>query len=380
MKFLKLILKNLLRNKRRTFLTISSIAVSLFLVATLYTLLEQISNPPETPDSALRLITRHRISLLNILPVAHKEKIEAIEGVEEVAGSMWFGGYYRDPANFFANFSVDAAEHLAVHPDLEVPEEQKRAFVQDRTGALVGDNLAQRFGWEVGDKITLQGTLFSVDPELTIRAIYSGGPDNGTSLFFHWEYFNELMGDPSFVGTFTIRARSREDIPVIIERVDEMFTNSAAPTKTETERAFLLGFVEMMGDVQFFIASIVAVVIFTVILVAANSMAMSIRERTREVGIYKSLGFTRNHVLMLILGESVLLTSLGAFLGVFFGRLLFGVIDMATLTGGFIAQFQIQWTTILWAVLIGALVGLLSAGFPAWRSSNRSVVDALRRT
>jgi putative ABC transport system permease protein len=376
---LRLLFKNVLRNKRRTLLTVSSIAVSLFLVATLQTVLTELQNPPETPDSALRLITRHQISLFNILPKSQRAEIEEMEGVEAVIGTMWFGGIYKEPSNFFANFATDTDQFFQVYPDLIISKGEQEAFKTDRTGAIVGDNLARRFGWKVGDRIFLKGSTFPVDVELTIRGVYGGGSDLGTSLYFQWEYFSELMNNAGFVGTYTIRARSPEDVPRIAEQVDGAFRNSSYPTKTETERAFILGFVSMLGDVQLFITSIVSVVVFTIILVAANTMAMSIRERVREIGVLKALGFRSSQVLTMLVGESVLLSLVGALLGSWGARLLFGSVDMALLTSGFMQRFYVTPGTLILCLLIGLFVGICSASVPAWRASQRPVVDALRR-
>jgi putative ABC transport system permease protein len=376
---LRLLFKNVLRNKRRTLLTVSSIAVSLFLVATLQTVLTELQNPPETPDSALRLITRHQISLFNILPKSQRAEIEEMEGVEAVIGTMWFGGIYKEPSNFFANFATDTDQFFQVYPDLIISKGEQEAFKTDRTGAIVGDNLARRFGWKVGDRIFLKGSTFPVDVELTIRGVYGGGSDLGTSLYFQWEYFSELLNNAGFVGTYTIRARSPEDVPRIAEQVDGAFRNSSYPTKTETERAFILGFVSMLGDVQLFITSIVSAVVFTIILVAANTMAMSIRERVREIGVLKALGFRSSQVLTMLVGESVLLSLVGALLGSWGARLLFGSVDMALLTSGFMQRFYVTPGTLILCLLIGLFVGICSASVPAWRASQRPVVDALRR-
>src|SRR5213594_2204316 len=243
MKFLRLLINNLLRSGRRTLLTVTSISVSLFLIATLRTIVTELTSPPETPDSALRLVTRHGVSLFNALPIAYRNKIAQVEGVEAVVSSMWFGGVYKDPKNFFAQFSVDTDQFFKVYADARTPGDQKQAFLQDRAGALVGENLAQRFGWKLGDRIHLEGALFDFDPELTIRALYSGGADDGGTLYFHREYFEEGLKqagftETAFTGTFSIRARSAEEVPRIAERVDALFRNTTAHTKTESEKAF----------------------------------------------------------------------------------------------------------------------------------------------
>jgi len=379
MGFVWLLLRNVFRNRRRTLLTITSIAVSLFLVTTLLALLENLRNPRQTPDAALRLITRHKISLYNALPYAYRNKIAKVEGVEAVIGSMWFGGVYKDPENFFAQFSVDTDQFFQVNPDMRIPEDQKQAFLKDRTGAIAGNTVAQRFGWKVGDRIHLKGALFQFDPELTLRGIYEGGSDDGGTLFFHWEYFNEGMKNASFTGTFSIRARSAEEVPLVAERVDALFQNANTPTKTETEKAFLLGFLSMMGNVQFLITGVCSVVTFTIILVAANTMAMSIRERVREIGILKAVGFQDRQILFLFLGESVFLSLTGAIIGSWAAKLFFANLNLPAITGGFIQRVDVRPGILAVCTGLGVMVGILAAGVPAWRASQRSCADALRR-
>ena len=383
MKYVSLLLTNLLRNRRRTFLTVTSIAVSLFLVATLLTVLSEFENPLQTPESAMRLISRHRVSLANILPTSYRARIRKIDGVQAVVGSMWFGGVYKDPKNFFAQFAVDTDEFFDVYADIKLPEDQKQAFLRDRTGAIAGENLAQRFGWKVGDRINFQGALFDFDPELTLRGIYSGGSDEATTLYFQWEYFNEGMKKVfgptvDFTGFYTIRATSAEQVPAIAEKVDEAFRNSSSPTKTESERAFVLGFIAMMGNVRFLITTICSVVIFTIVLVAANTMAMSIRERVREIGVLKALGYRRRQILFLLLGESTLLALGGAALGALGAKFLYAGVPMAVVTGGLFQRFRVTPAILAICFVIGIGVGIVSAGIPAWQASRRRVVDALR--
>ncbi len=386
MKFIRLLFHNVFRNRRRTFLTITSIAVSLFLIATLLTVLNEMENPPQTPDSALRILTRHRVSLANILPKSYLGRIARVEGVEAVVGQMWFGGVYKDPKNFFANFAADADQFFTVHSDMDVPADQKQAYLQDRTGAIVGKNLADRFGWKVGDRITLKGSLFDFDAELNIRAMYDEGGDDGSGLFFHWEYFNEGIkkifgstGDGvNFTGFYVVRARSADLVPAVADRIDALFANSSTPTKSESEKAFVLGFLAMMGNIRMLVTSISSVVIFTIILVAANTMAMSIRERVREIGILKALGFRRPQVMMLLLGESIFLSLGGALIGSLAAKLVYSGARMATLTGGMFQRFYVTPGIIVLCAAIGLGVGVISAGVPAWQAARRRVVDALR--
>jgi len=382
MKFIRLIVKNLLRNKRRTFLTVSSIAVSVFLIATLETILTELRNPPETPDSALRLVVRHGISMFEILPYAHRAKIARVEGVEAVIASMWFGAVYKDPSNFFASFAVDTDQFFQVYPDLQITEEEKEAFIRDRTGALVGRSLAKRFGWELGDRIFLESNTWPITVELTIQGIYDGGTDLGNTLYLHWDYFNELLkkeyGAWDTTVFFWVRVKSPDLVGSVSERIDETFRNSSFPTKTETEKGFLLSITNMLGDVQLLITSIVSVVIFAVILVAANTMAMSIRERTREIGVLKALGFRRRQVLRLLLGESLLLSLSGVVLGALPARWLYSGLNIAQITSGFISKFEVTNGTLLLCLAIGIVVGIAAAAVPAWQAARRPTVEALR--
>ena len=379
MKLAWLLPRNVFRNRRRTFLTITSIAVSLFLVTTLLALLENLQNPTQTPDGALRLITRHKVSLFNALPYAYRSKIAKVEGVDAVISSMWFGGIYKDQSNFFAQFSVDTDQFFQVNPDMIIPEDQKQAFLRDRTGALVGKNLVERFGWKLGDRIHLKGTIFQFDPELTVRGIYEGGSDDGGTLFLHWDYFNEGVKNLGFTGTFGVRARSAAEVPLVAERIDALFQNSTAPTKTETEKAFILGFLSMLGNVQFLITSICSVVTFTIILVASNTMAMSIRERVREIGILKAIGFQNGQILSLLLGESVFLALAGSLIGSWAAKFFFAKLNLPAITGGFIQRIEVKSGILATCAGIGVLVGILAAGIPAWKASQRSCADALRR-
>jgi putative ABC transport system permease protein len=384
MSFLWLLPTNLFRNGRRSVLTVSSIAASLFLVATLLTVLSELEDPPQTPASALRLICRHRVAMTDFLPKAHRIKISNIDGVESVIGSVWFGGIYKDPKNFFAQFAVDVDGFFDVYRDLVLPEEQRRAFLQDRTGAIAGEKLAARYGWKVGDRVTLRGARFEFDPELTIRGVYSGGGDDGSLLYFHWDYFNEgVKGSfgpwADAAGFYIIRAASADAVPRIAAVVDDLFRDSGAPTKTESEQAFVLGHIAMIGNVRLLIAAMSSAVIFTILLLAANTMAMSIRERAYEIGILKALGFRRRQVLTLLLGESVALSLTGALVGALGARFVYANLKIGTITIGMIQRFAVTSETLGICAATGLLVGLAAAGIPAWRAASRPIVEALRR-
>jgi len=378
-KLFPLIIRNAFRNRRRTILTILSIGVSLFLISTLKTMLDALESPPLTPESAKRVVVRHQTSLGNTMPIAYRERIRQVPGVEEVVAVQWFGGVYKDPSNFFAQFAVDADRFFDVYPDAKVQSpEQRDAFIKERTASLAGVKLAQRFGWKVGDRITLKGAIFPIDVETTIRGIVDGGGSE-TALYFHWDYFNELLRNPSFAGTFTVKAKSADDLAAIAEAIDTQFQNSTAPTKTETEQAFLLGFASMWGDVRTLVVSISTIVLFTVILVAANTMAMSIRERTGEIAILKTLGFSPSIVLSIMIAESIVIAVAGGLGGALAARILFSNVDMEMLSGGFLAGFKVAGSTILMSFGIALIVAFTSTAVPAWSASRIPIAEAVRR-
>lgn len=378
MKFVPFILRNTFRNKRRTILTILSIGMSLFLISTLKTVLDELESPPSTPESAKRVVTRHLTGLGTVMPIAHRERIRQVPGVEEVVASQWFGGVYKDPANFFAQFALDADKFPVVYPEVRTQTpEQMDAFIKLRTGALAGVELAKRFGWKVGDKITLEGAIFPINPELTITGLVSGGGSE-SNFYFHWDYFNELFSQ-NISGTFIVKAKNAEDIPAISENIDAVFSNTTAPTKTETESAFILSFASMWGNVRLLLASISTVVIFTVILVAANTMAMSIRERTGEIAILKTLGFSPRQVLVMLITESVLIALTGGVLGSLGGRIFYSFINLSAMSMGFIQILRVRWTTIALAAGISLFVAVFSTLIPAFSASRLPIAVAVRR-
>jgi putative ABC transport system permease protein len=378
MKFVRFILRNTFRNPRRTTLTVLSIGMSLFLISTLKTVLDELESPPATPESAKRVVTRHLTGLASVMPIAHRERIRQVPGVEEVVASQWFGGVYKDPDNFFAQFALDADKFSVVYPEVRTQTpEQMDAFVKLRTGALAGIELAQRFGWKVGDRITLEGAIFPINPELTITGLVTGGGSE-SNFYFHWDYFNELFPE-NMAGAFIVKAKNAEDIPAISENIDTIFASTTAPTKTETESAFILSFASMWGNVRLLVASIATVVIFTVILVAANTMAMSIRERTGEIAILKTLGFSPGQVLGMLIAESVLIALAGGLLGSLGARFLYGLMNLSAYSMGFFQTLTVRWTTVGMAAGIALVVAVFSTLIPAWTASRLPIAVAVRR-
>ncbi len=371
------ILRNALRNKRRLTLTVLSVALSLFLYTTLQTALRELTQPATSEASALRLVVRHKVSLANVLPEKYQSRIERMPGVQYCTKFTWFGGIYKDERNFFPQFACEADKLFKVFTESTIDPQQLNDFIKDRTGAVVGIKTARRFGWKVGDKITLLGTIWPCDPELTLRGIYYGGIDE-SNLFFHHEYFDELLGNKGLVGTFWIRAENPAVVPVLIKRIDETFANSDAETKTETERAFQLGFVSMFGNIKMLIGSISTVIVFTMILVTASTMSMAIRERAREIAVLKAVGFNSSHVFGLILAESFGLAMAGGIIGCLGARALFGSIDIYSLSRGFFLKFDVTPHIIAGGMLVATALGVVSALMPAYTSTRKSVVEGLR--
>jgi putative ABC transport system permease protein len=375
----RFVTKNAFRNKRRSTLTVLSIAFSLLLLTLMMTIWRAFYLDQGSAESAQRLVVRHRVSLTFSLPGFYREKIRAIPGVVSVVPVSWFGGIYKDqkPENFFAQFGTDPDEFFKTYRDAKMPEDQIKAWQRDRQGVIVNDSLAAKYGWKLGDRIVLQGTIYPVNLELNIRGIFHTVPDN-KSVYFNTKYVEEAV---SFfkgqAGTFSILAASPSDVSTVATTVDDMFRNSPQPTKTESEKAFGLEFVAMMGNVKAFILSICSAVVFATLLVSANTMAMSIRERTREVAVLKTLGFTKRGVLGLFVSEAVALSLGGGILGASFGWLLvYGL----THSPQFFSFFPLKVTPAIWIAALGtsAVVGLLSAALPSYHASQINIVDGLR--
>lgn len=381
--YLRFILKNAVRNRRRTVLTVLSVAVSVFLLVSLRTLLSELEGSSTlSPQSSLRLVIRHSVSLNIPLPLSYRQQIEQVPGVELVTPFQWFGGYYQDPKNFFAQFGVDPGTTVRIATDYAFHPAEVEAFKRDRTSAIVAGKLMDRFGWKVGERITIVGMIFPFNLELVIAGTYTG-PDE-TGVYFHYDYFNELLRKyrperADRVGTYWIKVRSVEDVPRVAAAVDQMFRNTDSPTKTETEKAFNLSFTSMLGNIKLFMSLIAAAVVFAIFLVTMNTMAMAVRERRGEIAVLKTLGFTRGQVLGLLVGESMLIAVGGGVVGVVGAKLVFGSIDLYKFTQGIIQHFNIDGSTIALGMILAGLVGMVSAAVPAWRVVNTSIAGALRQ-
>jgi putative ABC transport system permease protein len=371
--------KNAFRNRRRSFLTAVSIAFSLLLLTLLMSVYRGFYLDQGPPESALRLVTRHKVSLVFFLPSYYREKIRAIPGVVHVSPWNWFGGIYKDqkPENQFAQFGVDPNEIFDILKENRIAPDQLEAFKHDRAGAAVNRTLAEKHGWKVGDKVIVQGTIYPIPLDLTIRAIFDT-ENNFDSMFFSTEYIDQALPRvKGRTGTFYTLVDSADHVTTVSKAIDDMFANAPQPTKTETEKGFTLSFVAQLGNVKLFIMSICAAVVFAILLVSGNTMAMTIRERTREVAVLKTLGFTRGTILSLYIGEAVTISLLGGLLGATAATLLM-IAASKMPNGTFFTGFKVNTPTYLVALIVAALVGFVSAVFPSYNASRRNIVDGLR--
>jgi putative ABC transport system permease protein len=377
----RFVTKSAFRNKRRSILTVLSITFSLLLLTVMMTVWHRFYVDKGDAQSAQRLITRHRVSLTQNMPVYYREKMRTVPGVVAVAPTQWFGGLYKDegkPENFFAQFGTDPAEIFTVMTDFKIPDDQLAAWQHDQAGCVVDSELAKKFGWKIEDRIILRGTIFPVNLELTIRGIFVA-PQPSITVYFNQKYVEEAVSwAKGRSGTFNILADSPEDVPKVAAGVDAMFRNSPEPTKTESEKAFQLSFINSLGNVKAFILSICFAVVFATLLVSANTMAMSIRERTREVAVLKTLGFTRQSILRLYIGEAVLVALTGGALGCLLAVGLVTAMANAPGMGFFFLGMRVTLSTFLLAIFVSAMVGLLSAILPAYHAAKLDIVEGLR--
>ena len=380
---LKLVLRNTFRHRLRALLTLAGMCVAILAFALLRTVVSAWYAGVEA-SSASRLITRNSISLVFPLPLSYREKIRQIDGVNNVSYGNWFGGYYIDRKNFFANFAVQPESYLGLYPEYLLPKDQETAFYRDRKSCVAGRKLARRFGWKVGDNITLTGTIFPGKWDFVLRAIYRGRDDtiDENQFFLHWDYINESLKKTAprradQVGFYIIGIAAPELAAKIAETIDKTFKNSRAETLTETEKAFQLSFVSMSEAIITAIRLVSFVVIVIILVVVANTMVMSVRERTGEYAVFKTLGFGSFYLAGLILGESLLISGLGGALGI---ALTFPAArTFAAAVGNWFPVFKVEALTVYLAVAGALTVGIVAAVIPIWRVIGLRVVEGLGR-
>lgn len=380
---LKLLIRNVFRHKLRAMLTIFGISIAILAFGLLSTVVSA-WYAGVNASSANRLISRNAISLVFSMPIAYKERIRQVEGVKSVSSVNWFGGIYITEKNFFPNFAVEPASYLAMYPEFVLPEADKNAFLRDRKGCVAGRKLAERYHWKVGDSITLKGTIFPGNWDFVLRGIYTGrdkSTDEG-QLLFHWNYLNETMRKnyprrADQVGIFLVEVNNPQQSAEVSRRVDALFKNSLAETLTETEKAFQLSFVSMTEAIVVAIRIVSYVVIVIIMAVAANTMAMTARERIGEYAIFKAMGFGGRHIAGMVFGESLLIAGLGCLLGIL---LTFPVASVfASKLDQFFPVFVVEQSTLWIDVGLAMFVGVVAGIFPTWRATTIRIADGLRR-
>jgi len=378
MTLISFVAKSTFRNKRRSLLTVASIAFSLLLLSIMLSVWRSFYIDKGAPDSALRIMTRHKVSLANFLPIYYREKIRSVPGVVHVVPMTWFGGKYKDdkPENFFAQFATDSDEYFEVAADKVMPADQLADWKRDRAGCVADEQLVKKHNWKIGDHIILQGSIFPANLDLTLRGIYTIDPPN-SALYFHAKYLEESVSwFKDTAGFYFTRVDTAEHMPVAAHAIDDMFHGTPVPTKSESEQAFKLDFINTLGSVKAFILGIFGAVLFTTLLVCANTMAMSIRERTREVAVLRTLGFTRGSILQLLLGESIAISLIGGLCGVTLATA--AIMFMARPGIGLPVSMHMTAATALFVTCVAFLVGLVSGLIPSYRASKLGIVDALR--
>jgi putative ABC transport system permease protein len=382
-RYLSLAFRNTLRNRRRSALTISSMAVSLCLLGVLIAIYHAMFYADQTPGSALRLVVRHKVSIALVMPDAYIEKIRKVPGVKQISPWNWFGGTYKDSRetkNLFARFGVDPKPFLSIRTQLEMPDDQRAAFIQDQTGCVVSDDLAKKLNFNVGDRIHLVGDIYPVTLDLKVVGIFKD-PDAKGSLFFNMKYLREALpkSRQALDSTIAVLVDSPEDAPRVAKAIDDMFAESNPPTKTESEQQFVLSFLSLLGNVKLFLLSICAAVTFTILLVSGNTIAMSVRERIREVGVLKTLGFTNDLILGMIVLEALTIALIGAVIGLVLASVLaVGVGKIGENVVGQLHNLSLTPITTVLCLVIALLIGLISSFIPAWNAARTNILDSLR--
>ncbi len=384
MKFFPYVFKSLFRKKTRSLLTVGSIVLPLLVICIMGTLLRTLESDPTGGKGMFRLIVRHKVSLTNWVLEAYMPKLAQLPGVTDVVRMNWFGGAYIDqkPENMFARFSTSDPETLLrVFDEASIVQGSAKDWIGDRSGLLAGELLMKKYGWKLGQKITLKGDIYPVNLELTIRATFKG-PDE-TGVYFHHQAIEEAIPRvKGFVGWYWIKADSLAAVERLPKEIDAMFDNSSVPTRTETEKEMQNGFVSMLGNVKLMVTGISMVIVLVILLIAGNTMAMAARERVTEIAVLRTLGYPKGTILAMMLGESVLLALVGGTIGALLFVGLFPGFRQGLLyspMGGFAAGMRLFPEIVAAAFAISVFVGVLAGLVPAVRSSQRSITDGLRQ-
>lgn len=380
--WLKLVARNTLRHRLRTSLTLAGVVVAIMAFGVLQTVVGAwyagIDN-----SVASRLITRNAISFSLPLPSAYEKRIREIEGVRGVTYISWFGGVYKEPKNFFPQFAVDADTYFDLYPEILVSEQVRRDFLQDRRGAVVGRKLADRYGFKPGDVIQLSGTIFPGNWELVIKGIFDGLDPKAdpSQLLFRWDYLNETLRlrsktQADMVGFFVVDVVDINQVAEVSQAIDAAFRNSLAETRTETERAFQIGFVKQSEAIIVSIRLVSFVVIFIILAVMANTMALTVRERLAEYATLKAIGFGPRYVAGLILGESMMIATVGGGIAIALTPLV--AAHLGGLSDTLFPTLVVSGSTMATQAMSALVVGVLAAFFPMRHSAGVKIVEGLR--
>jgi len=379
---LKLLLRNAFRHRLRTGLTIVGLVVAVCAFGLLRTLIDA-WYAGVVASSSTRLITRSSVSLTFPLPLSYAQRLKAVDGVTTISWANWFGGVYQTERNFFPQFAVEPASYLKLYPEYRLSEDEKQAFLRDRQGAIVGRKLANTYGWKIGDQIPIRGTIYSGTWNFTLRGIWDGAEakTDESQMLFHWQYINETLRKKygpraDFVGVYVLGIDEPHNAALISQRVDAQFKNSAAETLTETEAAFQLSFVSMSETILAAIEAVSYIIIVIIMVVMANTMTMTARERMAEYATLKALGFSPGFVVRLLFGESLLIALIGGAIGL--AATFPAVAGIAGALGSFLPVFQVQPSTVAMQCGAAAIVGIVAAAWPAWRMSRIDIAQGLR--
>lgn len=383
MKILKIIFANALRHKLRTTLTILGIAIAVIAFGVLRTVVTVWDSSVDAA-AANRLITRQAVSFIFPLPYAYKEKIKNVEGVKEVSFANWFGGVYKDKNNFFTRMCVDADTYFDVLPEFIISPEELENFKKERNACVIGQEIAVQYNLKLGDQMVLEGDIFPGQWEFVVRGIYKPKNKNtdDTQMLFHWDYINERMKAEAplragSVGWYIVQIENPNDAAEVSEKIDAMFKNSSAETKTETEKAFTQGFVSASSAIITAMNFMSFVIIGIIMLVLANTMIMAARERTREYAVLKTLGFSAFHIIGLILGESLVIALIGGGIGIALTYPIVAGFEQA-MPKGFFPFFYIEPITTILALSAAIIIGILASIFPIQRALKTNIVDGFR--
>jgi putative ABC transport system permease protein len=378
-RFAPLLLANLFRKKVRTTLTVGSFAVALFLFCLLVTIRAAFNQGVEVAG-ADRVLVINKVSLIQPLPLAYRDRIARVPGVKQVTFASWFGGVYQDERKFFPQFAIDHTSYRDLYTEFDVPDEQWKAFEADKAGCIVGAATAKRYGFKVGDRVPIKGAIYPGEWQFNVHAIYHGRRpnDDETQFWFRWDYLDEKVTPDlkGFVGWYTLRVASGHPAVQVAKDVDKVFANSPWETRTQSEAAFMASFVEQMGNIEYLMLTIGAVVVFTLLLVTGNTMATAVRERTGELAVLKTVGFTDPFVMGLVLLESLFIAAAGGALGVALAKLFTLRGDP---TGGMLASFYLPPAAMAAGFGLSLAVGVVAGVIPALSAMKLQVVQALRR-